>query len=40
MPTRWLLLVLLLFVTSCTKTPQEPRYVQPEPGRVPTPPKK
>jgi hypothetical protein len=40
MPTRWLLLALLLFLTACSKTPQEPRYVPVEPGRLPQPPKK
>jgi hypothetical protein len=40
MPVRWLLLVFLLFVTACSKTPQEPRFVPAEPGRVPPPPKK
>ena len=31
---RWLLLLLLLS-TACSKTPQEPRYVPVDPGRVP-----
>jgi hypothetical protein len=35
MTARWLVLLLLVFVTACSKTPQEPRYVPVEPGRVP-----